>query len=321
MSAPAQDESDDDRQQGTGNTSSGGGGGGGGGRNVVAAITTSRENIVMPALIASMPVTNWVIRGALSFLVPFIARDNGMGEGERAALLAAFYPGYVAGHVPGGWAVQRFGGKAVLAVNMAGTAALCCALPLAARVRQNWRCAALSMGLMSMGFFQGPLIPALQHMRKDWLPQGPGRALAMRLSDLGGALTGVLTPLLPPFVAMRYGWRSFVMVYGVYVALFLAVWQRWARDRPAHMVAAQSHAPQAVDWTIFLESSVLAMICAQFGSGFSVYTLQQWQPIYFMCAPCLLLRRPSTGSLGRPAAAVVCCPWRPLSTDRCVWVR
>ena len=229
----------------------------------------------MPVLLSAQPVTNWVIRGSLSFLVPFIAKEMAFSEAERAMLLGAFYPGYVASHIPGGWAVQRFGGKAVLSVNMAGTALLCVLMPLGMRVRASARAATLSALLLCMGLCQGPLIPALQHMRRDWLPQGPGRALAMRLSDLGGALTGVVTPLLPPFVALRWGWQAFAVAYGVYTALFLAIWRRWAKDRPAQMETEQK-AVATVDWSIFRESRVLAMICAQFGSGFTVYTMQLW---------------------------------------------
>ena len=66
------------------------------------------------------------------------------------------------------------------------------------------------------------------------------------MPDLGGALTGVLTPLLPPFVALRWGWRTFVVCYGVYTALFALVWQHWAKDRPSHM--ATEHKNTLVDW-------------------------------------------------------------------------
>ena len=38
---------------------------------------------------------------------------------------------------------------------------------------------------------QGPLIPSLQTMRKDWIPRGPGRALALRLQDLGEDIKSV----------------------------------------------------------------------------------------------------------------------------------
>jgi hypothetical protein len=37
----------------------------------------------------------------------------------------------------------------------------------------------------------------------------------------------------------------------------------------------------AVDWSIFRVPAVVAMITAQFGSGCAVYTMMQWQPIYF----------------------------------------
>ena len=106
-------------------------------------------------------------------------------------------------HIPGGWAVQHYGGKAVLTLNMVGSCLLCIAIPLAMRVRQGSRALSLAAVLFGLGLFQGPLIPALQHMRKDWLPTGPGRAVAMRLQSLGGYFNGIVAPVLPPLLALR----------------------------------------------------------------------------------------------------------------------
>ena len=188
-------------------------------------------------------------------------------------LLAAFYPGYVGAHIPGGLAVQRYGGKALLTANMAGSAIVCAMLPLAVRVKPSLRAGSLAVLLALLGVMQGPLIPSLSVMRKDWIPKGPGRAVALRLQDLGGTLTGIVTPLLPPMVAMRWGWKVFFGGYAVFCAGAALVWQRNARDRPPSM-GEQGAVRRDVDWSIFWEPRVLAMIVAQIGAGFSVYLLR-----------------------------------------------
>ena len=97
-----------------------------------------------------------MIRGAVPSLVPFLVSEFGFSPAQRATLLASFFPGYVISHVPAGWAVQKFGGLAVLTVNMLGTAACCALLVLVGRLRLGAaRCAsALSATLFVMGLFQ-----------------------------------------------------------------------------------------------------------------------------------------------------------------------
>jgi sugar phosphate permease len=265
-----------------------------------------QHRFVMPALLSFQPTTNWIIRNAINTLIPFICREQGFSEDQRAMLLAAFYPGYVGAHIPGGILVQRWGGKAMLTINMYGSALVCALLPLAVRVKPALRAPALAALLAALGVMQGPLIPSLQTMRKDWIPRGPGRALALRLQDLGGTLTGVVYPLLPPLIAMRYGWKAFFGGYAVFCGLAALVWQRNARDRPPSMGSAPVR--QAVDWRVFLEPRVLAMITAQIGSGFAVYVMGQWQPIYF------------TEELGAtPMAAAVLFAWNEAAVFVCDW--
>ena len=246
---------------------------------LVPAKKPEQHRFVMPVLLSFQPTTNWVIRTAINTLIPFICTEHSFNEDQRALLLAAFYPGYVAAHIPGGYAVQRFGGKLLLTLNMAVGAIVCALIPLAASLPHSVRAAALAALLAALGVCQGPLIPALQTMRKDWIPKGPGRALALRLQDLGGTLTGVAAPLLPPMVAMRFGWKSFFYGYAVFMGAFTVIWHRNARDRPPSLEAAGAAPRQAVNWAIFRTSGVLAMIAAQIGSGFAVYVMGQWQPI------------------------------------------
>ena len=124
-----------------------------------------QHRFVMPALLSFQPTTNWIIRNAINTLIPFICREQGFSEDQRAMLLAAFYPGYVGAHIPGGILVQHLGGKVMLSANMIGSALICALLPLAARVKLSLRAPAFAALLAALGVMQGPLIPSLQTMR------------------------------------------------------------------------------------------------------------------------------------------------------------
>jgi MFS family permease len=67
------------------------------------------------------------------YLVPFIVRDYGFTEQQRALLLNSFTPGYVIGQIPCGWLIERFGTKIVVTGNCAGLVAVMLGLPIAAR--------------------------------------------------------------------------------------------------------------------------------------------------------------------------------------------
>ena len=97
---------------------------------------------------------NHVIRSAVPPLVPFIVQEFGFDNGEAAVLLSAFFQGYLLTQLPGGWAAQKWGAKAVAQLNLAGNTALLLLPMLAGRgVR------ALSFCLCLIGLCQGPLMP------------------------------------------------------------------------------------------------------------------------------------------------------------------
>ena len=58
-----------------------------------SAAKTNRP--LMYGLLATQPLTNWVIRGGLPSLIQFIVTEYGFTGAQKVALLGAFYPGYL----------------------------------------------------------------------------------------------------------------------------------------------------------------------------------------------------------------------------------
>ena len=94
------------------------------------------------------------------------------------ASIARTLQGYLVTQIPGSWAIQRSGAKLVMSVDMAITAALCLLIP---SVITNGGPRMLAPVLTMIGLSQGPLIPSLQVLKKDWLPSGPARAMILRM--------------------------------------------------------------------------------------------------------------------------------------------
>ena len=93
-------------------------------------------------------------------------------EGQRALLMSAFFPGYILTQIPGSFAIQKWGAKVVMSIDMLVTSSLCLAIPFVTRSGGPSMLAPL---LTIIGLSHGPLIPALQVLKKDWLKPGPVR--------------------------------------------------------------------------------------------------------------------------------------------------
>ena len=237
-------------------------------------------------MLAAQPLTNWVIRGAIAPLMQFIVADLKFNASQKAVLLGAFYPGYLATQIPAGFLIQRFGAKLILTANMLGTSlctlalpfTLCCTAPITAT----------SIMLMLSGMFQGSLIPGHQEMKRHWLPTGSGRAVANRIIGIGLSVNALLSTSLTPFLAERFGWQSVLCQYGVASLVFAGLWQKIATNWPADtstMVSRPSCQSSPVskvfEWRIFSVPSVLVAVGCKGTSGLPEYCLTQWLPTEF----------------------------------------
>jgi sugar phosphate permease len=151
------------------------------------ASTLSRRVQMYSLMILSITVCK-VIRFSLPSVVPAMAAALGYGTTETAAVLAAFFPGYLLSQVPAGPAVQAWGGKLMNTLNIGGSA-LCMALvPLAARRGRLL----VSAVMLAMGLFQGPSIPILGQVepeihRVDPEPGSTSKALIGIFSQTAGS--------------------------------------------------------------------------------------------------------------------------------------
>ncbi|WP_237760981.1 MFS transporter [Pantoea sp. A4] len=61
---------------------------------------------------------SYVDRGAISLALAHIGKDFNVGPAELGVVLSAFYLGYAAMQIPGGWLADRFGSKKVVVVSI-----------------------------------------------------------------------------------------------------------------------------------------------------------------------------------------------------------
>jgi sugar phosphate permease len=171
-----------------------------------------------------------IIRFSLPSVVPAMATALGYSTTDTAAVLAAFFPGYLISQVPAGPIVQKWGGKALNTLNLGGSA-LCMALvPLAARSSRLL----VSIVFLVMGLCQGPSIPVLGQLNQEWAPPGIERGWALRAQGLAHSLAPAIAAGITPVIIKRGGgWQNVFNGYAVGAAVATVAWQLCAANSPA----------------------------------------------------------------------------------------
>lgn len=160
---------------------------------------------------------NYVDRQVLGLLKPVIARELNWNESDFGWIVFAFQGAYalmmpIAGRIID-WLGTRFG--YALAVVIWSCAAMSHAL-----ARSSLQFAAARFAL---GFGEAANFPAAIKTVADWFPKRE-RALATGIFNSGSNVGAIIAPLLVPFVAEHFGWRSSFLATGGLDILWLALW-------------------------------------------------------------------------------------------------
>jgi len=166
---------------------------------------------------------NYMDRQVLGVLKETLQRDRGWNEIDYGNLVFAFQAAYAAGMVLVGRFIDRVGtrigyGLTMLFWSVASMAhALCTSL-------FSFGVARAALGLGEAGAF-----PASIKTVREWFPQKE-RAFATGLFNAGTSVGAIVTPLIVPWITLRWGWRwAFVITGGIgflWFALWMAVYRR-----------------------------------------------------------------------------------------------
>lgn len=201
---------------------------------------TDRSELCRYGLIGGQHLINLLVRFALPFFVPFMVREFGITDAQRAAVLAAFTPGYVLTQIPAASVIARVGAKPVLVANNLGLPLLLLALPSAAAVSANalWFC------VTAIGALQGPFIAAQGVMTSAWVPTGVERPAAIYIIRLGGNIAKLMASAFTPGLCSMLGWRGARLVYSGFILLYAALFASLARSVPPPVPAPALDTPR-----------------------------------------------------------------------------
>jgi ACS family hexuronate transporter-like MFS transporter len=169
------------------------------------------------ALLFFATTINYVDRQVLGILAPTLQREIGWNEQQYGALTSWFTLAYALGFLGAGRIMDRIGTRKGLAMSVVvwSIAAMSTAL---ARTIGGFSAARFALGLGESGNF-----PASIKTVAEWFPARE-RALATGIFNAGTNVGAVITPLIVPAIALRWGWQSAFIFTGALGFLWLFFW-------------------------------------------------------------------------------------------------
>jgi MFS transporter, ACS family, hexuronate transporter len=194
-------------------------------------------------------------RQVLGVLKTTLQHDLGWNEIEYSNLVTAFQAAYAVGMLAVGWLVDRLGAKVGYALAMIFWSVAAIA---------HAGCASLTSFLVArsaLGFWEAGVFPASIKAVADWFPRKE-RALATGIFNAGTSVGAMATPLLVPWITLRWGWRWAFVGTGALGVLWLVLWltfyrkpeedSRVSQEELAY-IRSDRHAPlQAIRWSQLL---------------------------------------------------------------------
>ena len=209
---------------------------------VASSIETERPSSyrwTICALLFVATTINYIDRQVLGILAPTLQRALNWSEADYGDIVSWFSFAYAFGFLAAGRLIDLIGvrrglGSAVVAWSVAAIGHA-----FAKTV------AGFSLARALLGVSESAIFPGSIKAVAEWFPQKE-RALATGIFNAGTNTGAILTPLLVPWIALKWGWQWAFIATGGLGLLWLAVWIPLYRDVGG---GASTVANPSVKWT------------------------------------------------------------------------
>ncbi|MEA2706338.1 MAG: transporter, family, hexuronate transporter [Gemmatimonadaceae bacterium] len=182
------------------------------------------------ALLFVATTINYVDRQVLGILAPTLQRELHWTESDYGDIVSWFSFAYAFGFLVAGRIIDWIGVRRGLATAVV-------AWSIAAIAHAFARTAAgFSMARAMLGVSESAIFPGSIKAVAEWFPQKE-RALATGIFNAGTNTGAILTPLVVPWIALRWGWQWAFVATGALGLLWLAIWIPLYRNPPLNPTA------------------------------------------------------------------------------------
>ena len=207
------------------------------------------------ALLFVATTINYVDRQVLGILAPTLQRELHWTESDYGDIVSWFSFAYAFGFLVAGRVMDWIGVRR-------GLAAAVVAWSIAAIAHAFARTAAgFSIARAMLGVSESAIFPGSIKAVAEWFPQKE-RALATGLFNAGTNTGAILTPLIVPWIALRWGWQWAFVATGALGLLWLLLWIPLYRNVDAG-VAAPTAAVRVSWFSLFGHRQTWAFIAGK----------------------------------------------------------
>jgi len=269
---------------------------------------------------------NYASRATFSFATVPLQKEIHLTTVEIGYIFSAFGWSYVAGQIPGGAMLDRYGSRAVYLWSITLWAVFTGLQAFVTWLSFVPVLISFFILRLALGFSESPSFPANARIVANWFPHSE-RGTASAIFNSSQYFSLVAFAPLMGWLAQYYGWRSVFMAMGaiglVGAAIFWAVVQSPARhksiskreydyieqggalvnlDRPAA-------APQPIRWNslgqLLANRMLLGIYLAQYSITALTYFYTTWFPIYLIKARHMSLAHAGLAAAGPAIAGFV----------------
>jgi MFS transporter, ACS family, hexuronate transporter len=198
---------------------------------------------------------NYVDRQVLSLLKPVLEQDLGWSEATYGWIVFAFQLSYAIMMPLAGRAIDYLGTRLGYLISI-------CIWSIAAGAHALAGSATgFAAARFALGFGESANFPAALKAVSDWFPRRE-RALATGIFNSGANIGALAAPLMVPFLALHFGWRSAFVVTGLCGFLWAVVWYWFYREPGEHpnlsaeefaLIRSDQETPQSLEHIPYLK--------------------------------------------------------------------
>ena len=210
------------------------------------------------ALLFVVTTINYIDRQTLGILAPTLQRELHWSETNYGDVISSFTLLYAVGFLVVGWWLDRVGVRRGFAVAVVAWSAAAIGHAIA-RTTAGFAAARALLGLGESANFPGAVKSVA-----EWFPERE-RALATGIFNAGTNMGAIVTPLLVPWIALRYGWRWAFVVTGTLGLLWLVLWLALYRSPERDPGESSAEPAQHIPWLSLLgRRQTWAVVVAKF---------------------------------------------------------
>jgi sugar phosphate permease len=224
-------------------------------------------------------VISYVDRAAITLALAQIGKDFNLQASDLGIVISAFFLGYAAMQIPGGWLADRFGSKFVIVFAIAAWSIFTVMTSFA------WSLGSLIVIRLIFGLTEGAY-PSASVKGVTELFDKPSRPKLSALLVSSNYAGSMLAPLIMAPLLIAFGWRHAFEVIGIAGVVFAVVYFFLVPHiRPgadAGDVSATAQAPKASKRELLKNPFLWQLLTVWFGLSCVNKGLDSWMPTYLL---------------------------------------